>query len=268
LSGQLHIHDDFHSAVLGCQRRVLVYTPPGYGRDTRRRYPVLYLHDGQNVFDPDTAYVPGEHWRVREAAEPLFAARSIAPLLIVAVYHGGERRLHEYTPTRGGKLGGGGIELHARMMVEELRPFIAARYRVLPHPRHTALGGSSLGGLATLWLGIRYPDVYGKLAAFSPSIWWDRRVILRELQSIVHPRRQPMWLDMGTHEGQSPFSSVRDARLLKATLVGKGWREGRTLFYHEVENADHSERAWSERVAPMLQALFPRANSSLPPSAA
>lgn len=258
MPSELIVHEDFISEVLHARRTVVVYLPPGYRRDTRRRYPILYLHDGQNVFDGSTSYVPGQYWRVREAADDLLARRRIEPLIIAAVYHAGSRRLMEYTPTRSRKLGGGGLALHARLVVHELRWWMQQHYRVLPQARNTGLGGSSLGGLATLCLGLRFPDVFGRLAILSPSVWWDHAVVLKHVQALDHSHRQRIWLDIGTLEGDAPFSSVRDVRLLKALLVSKGWREGRNLKYLEVEGGDHSERAWAARFPQVLEYLFPR----------
>lgn len=258
MPSQLTLHEDFHSTALDCRRTVAVYTPGGYTRDTRRQYPVLYLHDGQNVFDGRTSYVPGHYWRMREAADALLDARRIEPLIIVAIYHGAEQRIHEYTPTKTRKLGGGGADRHSWMLTEELRPWIAQRYRVSSQARHTALAGSSLGGLVTLYIGITQPTVFGKLGVMSPSVWWDHRVILKMLQATRHSQRQKIWLDIGTSEGSAPFSSTRDVRLLKAMLVSKGWREGRNLHYAEIEGAGHSENDWAARVPWMLEWLFPR----------
>jgi predicted alpha/beta superfamily hydrolase len=258
MPGELITIEDFQSAVLGGRRTVVVYLPAGYRKDTRRHYPVLYLHDGQNVFDPRTSYVPGEHWRMKEAADALLERRRIEPLIIAAIYHAGERRLWEYTPSKTRKLDGGGAEMHGRMLVGDLIPWMAARFRTLPQARHTAVGGSSMGGLATLHLGLAYPGVFGKLAVMSPSVWWDHRVILRTLEAFQHHRRPRIWLDIGTEEGSTRTGSLRDVRLLKAMLVGKGWREGRNLHYVEAEGADHSERAWAARAPGMLEFLFPR----------
>ena len=257
MTGQLSTHSDFHSEILGSGRTVLVYTPPSYTRDPRRQFPVLYVHDGQNVFDGNTSYVPGQHWMMREAADGLVESKVIEPLLIVAVYHAGEKRIDEYTPTRS-KIGGGLADLHGRMMVEELLPYVRQRYRVLPHARHTGIGGSSLGGLASLYLGLRYPSVFGKMAVMSPSVWWDNRVILRRLVLLEHAHRQKIWLDVGTAEGRSPRSSTKDVRLLRDILVSRGWREGLNLHYLEAAGADHSERAWAARVPDMLKFLYPR----------
>lgn len=242
----LTTHGEFYSSVLGEARPVVVYTPSNYARDTRRRYPLLLLHDGQNVFSGETSFVPGEYWRVRESADDLLRRRAIEPLVIAAVYHGGTHRKAEYTPP-------GVARQHGRMVVEDLLPFLRERYRLLPHARHTGLGGSSLGGLATLYLACDYPDVFGKLAVMSPSVWWSHRAVLRRLQAMDTPRRPRVWLDIGGEEG----SAVRDARLLKATLVSKGWREGRSLHYEEAPGAGHCEAAWAARVPSMLKFLYP-----------
>src|ERR671930_1388301 len=100
LTGDFRTHPKFHSKFLPTDRDVLVYLPPGYRDDRRRRYPVLYLHDGQNLFDGATAYVPGKHWRVGETATELMTAGLCAPLIVVGIYHMGEERVEEYTPTR------------------------------------------------------------------------------------------------------------------------------------------------------------------------
>jgi predicted alpha/beta superfamily hydrolase len=258
LASELIVHSDFRSEVLNCQRTIVVYLPPGYRRDTRRQYPLFLLHDGQNVFDGSTSYVPGQYWRVRESADWLLTHRRIEPVIICAVYHGHERRIFEYTPTKTRKMGGGGVDLHGRMIVDELRPWLRERYRISPQSRHTGVGGSSLGGLATLLLGLTYPEVFGRLAVMSPSVWWDHRTVLKMVEVLHTPRRQRVWLDIGTNEGASAFHSLRDVRLLKAMLVSKGWREPHTLRYAEFDGADHSEGAWASRVPAMLEYLYPR----------
>jgi predicted alpha/beta superfamily hydrolase len=258
LPGTLHLHEDFLSHHLGARRPVAVYTPPGYRRDTRRQFPLLILHDGQNVFDPATAYIPGQHWRARETADHLLAHRRIEPLIIAAIYHGAEKRVFEYTPTRTRRLGGGGAALHARMVIDELLPWLRSRYRISHRASNTGLGGSSLGGLVSLYLGFEHPEIFGRLAVMSPSVWWDKRVILQHAERMQNSRRPRLWLDMGAAEGESPAAHLRDARLLKAMLVGKGWREGRSLSYHEADGAPHSEDAWAARLPLALEFLYPR----------
>ena len=218
------------------------------------RYPVLYMHDGQNLFEPDTAFQKGEHWRLGETAAALVAAGTIEPLIIVGIYNTGVHRKEEYTPTHDAKLGGGQADDYGRMIVEELKPFIDATYRTRPGPHDTGLGGSSLGGLVTLYLGFTYPQVFGRLAVLSPSVWWNWRSILKTVRQARAKPKSRVWLDMGTAEGKR---GLDDARLLKAALVGLGFVDGVDLHYAEYEGATHSEQSWAERVAPMLKWLYP-----------
>ena len=250
----LHRHERFHSAFLPDDRDVLVWLPPGYDTESGHRYPVLYMHDGQNLFDPETAFQKGEHWRVGETAAELIAAGQLEPLIIVGISNTGEERIHEYTPTRDARLGGGLAGDYGRLIVEDLKPLIDRTYRTLPDRQHTGLGGSSLGGLVTLHLGFTHPEVFSRLAVLSPSVWWDRRAILT---TVRHARPKPavrLWVDMGTAEGRR---GLDDARLLKAALVGAGYIDGFDLHYAEFEGATHSEGAWAARVGPMLTWLFP-----------
>src|SRR5581483_8314419 len=180
----------------------------------------------------------------------------IAPLIIVGIYNTGEQRADEYTPTRVEKLKAGGrADLYGRLIVEELRPFIGAHYRTLGGPENTALGGASLGGLVTLYLGLRYPNVFGKLAVMSPSVWWDNGVILREVEKLPGPTPQRIWLDAGTKEGGMV---THNARLLRDALVARGWRPGPDLKYIEARGATHDEAAWGKRFDKVLKYLFPR----------
>ncbi|MGE0863558.1 MAG: alpha/beta hydrolase [Vicinamibacterales bacterium] len=250
----LHRHEQFQSAFLPEPRDVLVWLPPGYELEPGRRFPVLYMHDGQNLFEPDTAFQKGEHWRVGETAAELMAAGRLEPLIIVGINNTGEERIHEYTPTRDARLGGGLAGAYGRLIIDELKPMIDDTYRTLPEAAQTGLGGSSLGGLVTLHLGFTHPDVFSRLAVLSPSVWWDRRTILTTVRQTRPRPRLRLWVDMGTAEGRR---GLDDARLLKAALVGAGYQENVDLHYAEFEGATHSEAAWAARVGPMLTWLFP-----------
>jgi predicted alpha/beta superfamily hydrolase len=250
----LRRHRRFHSAILPDDRDLVVYLPSEYGASTRRRFPVLYMQDGQNLFEGHEAYVKGEHWRLGETADREIAAGRVAPLIIVGVFHAGIRRIAEYTPTETKRLGGGLADLYGRFLVDELKPYIDRTYRTLRDDPMTGLGGSSMGSLASLYLGLKYPSVFSRLAVLSPSVWWDRRVILRYVRAAGRKPRPRIWLDMGTAEGPK---ALQDARLLRNGLLEAGWVEGDDLAYSEHEAARHSEAAWSVRVAPMLRYLFP-----------
>lgn len=249
---QLRRHEQFHSEFLDHDRDVLVWLPPGY--DEARRYPVLYMHDGQNLFEPDTAFQKGEHWRLGETASELIDAGSIEPLIVAGIYNTGDQRKEEYTPTRDAKLGGGGADDYGRMIIEELKPFIDRTYRTRTEPAATGIAGSSLGGLVSLYLAFRHPRVFQRVAALSPSVWWNYRAILKIVRQARAKPPLKLWVDMGTAEGKR---GLDDARLLKAALVGLGFAPGVDLHYAEYEGATHSEESWADRVGPMLQWLFP-----------
>ena len=260
LTGDIQQHAQFASHILKNRRDVLVYLPPGYRRSTSCRYPVFYLHDGQNVFDAATAF-GGTEWNADEAAQELIKRRLIEPLIIVAVGGAGEERLHEYTPTRGRLEPNGDsavksrglLGAYGRFLVEELKPFIDQTYRTRPDKESTGLGGSSLGGLASLILSFWFPDVFTRIAALSPSVWWDDSVIHRIIEGINEaPRSSKIWLDTGTHEeGWERVGHLRDQ------LIDRGWRLHNNLHYKEVHGAEHAEWAWSARFEAVLRFLFP-----------
>jgi predicted alpha/beta superfamily hydrolase len=254
LTGEFRYHENFASQFLGNQRTLIVYLPPGYEHDSERHYPVLYLHDGQNVFDRATAFM-GQEWQVDETAQTLIEQGKIEPLIIVGIYNMGEQRIHEYTQTHDDrKQAGGQAGLYGRFLVEEVKPFIDRRYRTLVEPQHTGLGGSSLGGLVTMHLGLRYPHYFGKLMVMSPSVWWDRGVILREVEWLKAKPATRIWLDMGTKEGHI---LLEQARMLRDHLLAQDWRLKDDLHYHEARGARHTESAWAKRVGPALRFLFP-----------
>jgi predicted alpha/beta superfamily hydrolase len=255
LAGRVERHPEFRSEALGGTRRVWVYLPPRYAFETERRYPVLYLQDGQNVFDGATAFIAGREWEVDEAAERLIARNEIEPLIVVAVDNGGERRMAEYTATRDRRVSaGGGADAYGRMVVDELKPWVDRTYRTRPGRESTAIGGSSLGALVSLYLGLGRPDVFGGIAAVSPSVWWDDAWVLRFVDGLAAKPVTRVWVDIGTREGDD---AVPMTRRLRDALVRKGWREDVDLRYVEAEGARHEEPAWAARAPDILRFLFP-----------
>jgi len=255
LKSRLRLHQQFPSELMDETRDFMVYLPPMYEAEANRHYPTLYLQDGQNLFDPDTAFIHGKYWRVGETADELIVTGAIEPLIIVGIYNTGVGRIDEYTHIEDKRLGGGQADAYGRMLVEELKPFVDHRYRTLPGIENCGLGGSSLGGLVSMYLALRYGWVFGELAVMSPSVWWRNRAILKTVARIKRKPELRIWLDIGTQEGQR---ALLDARALKTALVNKRWKLGEDLCYTEVEGGHHDEVAWSQRVAPMLQFLFPR----------
>lgn len=252
--GELHRISRFQSNFLETPRDVIVYLPPGYQDDVSRRFPVVYMQDGQNLFEPGTAFIRGQHWRVGETIGGLIQAGEIAPMIAVGIYNTGEKRIDEYTPIHDPRRRrGGGADRYGRMILDELKPRIDRDYRTLPDQPNTALAGSSLGGLLSLHLGLQHPDHFGKLAILSPSVWWADKAILHSVKNFSAETRPRIWLDVGTAEG---VEAVTNARMLAQALVKKGWKLDQELKYVEEPGAGHSESAWAARFSEVVRFLF------------
>lgn len=257
LSEQIRIHENFGSQHLNAPRSVLVYLPPGYGVDAARRYPVLYMHDGQNLINPQDAF-GGVVWGVDETAQELILTEQIELLIIVGIYNTGDKRIDEHTPVKsaGGRIRGRGgrADHYGRMIIEELKPFIDREYLTKPEAEFTALGGSSLGGLVSLYLGFKRPDVFSRLAVLSPAVWWANNRIIREAALLGERLPLKIWLDIGRSEGSRIKHQVR---ALKEILRANGWENDADLAYFEFPEARHDESAWAARFGLVLRYLFP-----------
>src|SRR5438552_226250 len=257
LTGNIQRHARLESRILKNRRDVLVYLPPGYRRSIVKRYPVLYLQDGQNLFDAATAFA-GVEWGVDETAQRLIGSRLVEPLIIIAIDNAGKDRVHEYAPTRGlidrekKRRSKGFAGNYARFLVEELKPFIDRRYRTRREASATGVGGSSLAGLLTMYVGLCYPDVFSRLLVMSPSVWWDDSVILKRVEELERKLPLRIWLDTGTAE-----PGWENTRKLRDLLIDKGWRLDDDLQYMEDEKASQTEATWGRRVDPALRFLFP-----------
>jgi enterochelin esterase-like enzyme len=256
LHPRLRLHRAFSSQILPDKRDIIVYLPPDYDEHPNRSYPVLYLQDGQNLFDPRTSFIPGRTLEVREHADAAIHAGEVEPLIIVGIYNTGDRRLAEYTHERDWRMGGGEANEYGLLLTRELLPWIADRYRVRTDRESTGLGGSSLGGLVSLYLGLRYATWFGKLAVLSPSVWWNHKSILGYLNERAPEiwDRPKLWLDIGDHEGRR---AVQDVEHLNRRLKANHWVPGETLHFEKIHGGTHDEPSWSRRVRPMLKFLFP-----------
>ena len=254
LTGNFRTFKEFKSDYLPDTRDIFVYLPPGYEVDIVHRFPVLYLQDGQNLFDGATSY-QGDEWRVDETAEELIRASKIEPLIVVGIYNAGVHRIDEYTPTVDEERNAGGKSyLYSKMLRREIKPMIDRQFRTLPGPENTGLGGSSLGGLVTLNIGLRFPQVFGKLAVISPSLWWGDQLMLKRVQALPGPLPLRIWLDMGLEEGEQ---CVANCRRMRNALEAKGWVQGKDLQHWEYPGAGHNEAAWAARMGQVLEFLFP-----------
>lgn len=229
-------------------RDLIICLPPGYDTDTSRRYPVLYMQDGGSVY---------VEWKLDEVIRTLVAAGTIEPLILALIPNGGtqEDRFNDYTPTKPPNVKAGGkADAYGRMLVEEMKPFVDATYRTRTEPEHTGLGGASLGGMISLYFGLKHPEVFGKLAVVSPSVWWDNKLILRHVRNVTVKPPLRIWLDVGTGEGGSTVSNTRE---LRDALKRKGWTLGDDLGYLELKGATHDEPSFARRAEDVLTFLFP-----------
>jgi predicted alpha/beta superfamily hydrolase len=258
LTGNIRYLRGVASRFLKNKRDVIVWLPPDYDNDPRRRFPVLYMHDGQNLMDSATAFA-GE-WHVDETAQQLVQSGEVEPLIIVGIYNT-KARFGEYTPVKGtgehAHLGGGNADAYGRFLVEELKPMIDRTFRTRKGPQDTGLAGSSLGGLVTLHLGLKHPGTFQRLAVVSPSVFWANKDILARVNAVKKKPPLKLWVDIGTRESEDSQETVEDARLLRDALEAKGWKLGTDLQYEEVPGATHSESAWAERFDDILRYLYP-----------
>ncbi len=253
-SGRYQRIPGWRSRFLPAPRDLFIYLPAAYLVEPERRFPLLILQDGQNLFDGQLSYVKDSTWRVGSTADGEIEAGRVDPLIIVGVGNAGVERMKEYTPTPDARLGGGDGRLYARLLVEELLPMVAREYRILEGAASTGIAGSSLGGLISLAIALRFPDHFSRVGVISPSIWWDDRTILKDVRSLPGKLPLRIWLDMGTAEG---VRHVRDADLLAHWLEMKGWRAEVDLAYRKVRGGVHNEEAWAARLPEILRFLFP-----------
>ncbi len=255
-------------------RRVWVYLPPDYHVHTELRYQVLYMFDGQNVFDQATSFA-GE-WEVDESCETLIPAGSMAPIIVVAVDNGGLGRIDEYTPWYDPGFGaGGGGEEHLQEFINVLMPWVNANYRTLTGPHNTGLAGSSLGGLMALYAVYAHSDVFGLIGALSPSIWWSGHELLDYASGQPKPPAK-VYMDMGTLEsgptradgGKGVRDSIDDLRAMRDLMIGQGFVLDFDLMVVEDEGGQHNEWYWAQRFPVTLQYLFPPTPASGIPESA
>ena len=260
LTGDIRTLHRFHSPALQNARTIMVYLPPGYDDTPDERYPVLYMHDGNNIFDVRTS-ATGVEWGVDETAQRLISQGRIDKVIIVGIFST-PQRTREYAPFKDAEFGGGLGDAYLEFMVAALKPHIDQSYRTLPGREHTGLAGSSLGGLISLYGLFKRPDVFGFAGAVSPALWWAKRKIFSFVRNAPAPQPIRLWLDMGTEEGETagPLAEykngVADCRRLIKILTDKGYDPEQDLHYEEVEGGRHHELDWAARVDRMLLYFF------------
>jgi predicted alpha/beta superfamily hydrolase len=248
--GSMYVLPDVFSPQLFNTRDVYVYLPPSYGRGDWR-FPVIYMQDGQNLFDPSLSFAGS--WRVDLAMTA--AARLGFEAIVVGVANTGGARLDEYGPFFEPELGAGGVaDLYLEFLLDTLKPQIDDLFRTLPEPEQTGIGGSSMGGLVSLYAFFRAPHAFGFTAALSPAFWFgERRIFDWVAAADAPPGGGRIYLDIGTREGGR---SLPDARRMRDVLLAKGYAEGENFRYVEEEGARHAEGAWRRRFKKALPFLL------------
>jgi predicted alpha/beta superfamily hydrolase len=246
--GTLKILPGFHSPQLGNQRDVLVWLPDSYYADefTAKRYPVIYMHDAQNLFDRATSFV-GVEWQVDETMQAL--SRQGLEAIVVGLNHAGADRVLEYNPfAKPPKCG----PRYLDFLVETVKPLIDRDFRTAPDQARTAIIGSSLGGLISLYALFHRPDVFGFAGVMSPALWVNNFAIYSYIRH-APPVPGKIYLDHGTREGS--------AEPMRDLLIEKGWRLNDRLMYVREEGGEHTEAAWARRLPNALRFLFSSCSS-------
>jgi predicted alpha/beta superfamily hydrolase len=213
----------------GAQHRFRVFLPPSYYENTLKKYPVLYMHDGHNLFFKEEAFV-GNTWRTDQVLRMLDKMNAIEEVIVVGIHP--NNRMNEYAQP--------GYEDYGRFVVETLKPLIDAKYRTLVGPMNTAVMGSSLGGVVSFYLGWQWPDVFGKVACLSSTLTY--RDDLLERVSAQPKRKIRIYLDSG-----GPGDNYEATRSMRDRLIWKGYRPGSELFYLAFPEGKHDENAWAAR---------------------
>lgn len=247
-TGDIRYHNLNTKLLKSGNREIVVYLPPSYKKDSSKNYPVFYMHDGQNIFDKGTGAF-GKEWYVDEKAEYLIQKGIINEVIIVGVYNGLGERLNELTWTKNSEYGGGDGKKYCDFLVKEVKPFIDKTYRTKKDKENTAVGGSSLGGLISIYLATNYSNVIGNSAIMSPSIWWNNGDSLKETSKLK--TKTKFWIDAGTEESDTMVSYADN--LYKNLLPVSG--KENTMFYID-KGAGHNEEAWAIRVHSPLIHFF------------
>lgn len=237
----------FTMPLLDRQRTVRLYLPPSYGQGTRR-YPVAYMHDGQNLFDDATSYA-GE-WGVDETLNAS-AARGGLEAIVVGVDNGGTLRMTELNPFDHPRFGKGEGEAYVGFIVEVLKPWIDSHYRTLAGPEHTAVIGSSMGGLISDYAIHRHPGVFGRAGVLSPA-YWTAPAIYDYAGAHPLPAGSRVYFSMGEREGES---AIPDVQRMHTLMAGQRAEPG-AVTLHIVPGASHNEAAWRTELPLVLDFLF------------
>lgn len=250
-NGTLMIVQNFYSTHLGNYRDLVIYLPPSYNENTQKRYPVLYLHDGQNLFDASTAF-GGVEWQVDETTNQLVRQGKMRELIIVGIENTAAR-MSEYTPEPDPDYGGGNGDAYLDFVELEVIPYINSSLRTQTGPANTYIGGSSLGGLISFYASFTRSDVFSAAVCMSSSFWWNNEALTLDVASHTGPIVPArFYIDAGgINDGAADTADMRDA------MVSIGYTQGSNLFHWYEPGGSHSEASWAARFHIPMESLFP-----------
>lgn len=249
-NGTLVTVPNFYSPQLGNSRSLRIYLPPSYQENPKKRYPVLYMHDGQNLFDAATSAF-GTEWQVDEAINAAVRSGQMDEVIVVGVYNTNANRIYEYTPCCDPSYGGGGANTYERFLIDTVKPYVDGAYRTLPAKANTALMGSSLGGLVSCYIARRNPAVFSKAGCLSSSFWWNNEAFTKEVEVATVKVPVRFYIDAGTVNDGLPQTTRMDA-----ALRADGYVQGTDLNFYTAQGASHNEASWAARISIPLVWLF------------
>jgi predicted alpha/beta superfamily hydrolase len=241
--GKVEYHKEFTSSILNNKRDIIVWLPIGYNpqKNPDKKYPVLYMHDGQNIMDPKTAYV-GKDWRVDETVMKLIKQKKIKEIIVVGIYNTPDR-LDEYSWSDKG-------QNYLKFIVTELKPFIDSTYKTLSDKDNSAIMGSSMGGLISFYAGWHYPDVFSMAGCLSSSFYYNNDRSIKLVEDYKGPKKHvKFYIDHGED------GNVRGQRMFVA-LSQKGYVIGQDIDYYYAPGAEHNEKEWAARLERPLLFFF------------
>ena len=247
LKGVSYMPTSIEIPQLSRKRTVRLYFPPDYS--SGKRFPVIYMHDGQNLFDDATSF-SGE-WKVDEILDSLYKYNHFS-CIVVGIYNGDAQRINEYSPWHNDSLNiGGDGDKYAKFIVKTLKPFIDSHYRTLSDRENTAIMGSSMGGLITLYTALEYPDVFGKAGVFSPSLWFSPKSF-EMIQKYNLKKMQKFYLLSGAKEGvQTVYNTLKADSMLRSIGFDENY-----LRCKIAKDGQHNEWFWSREFGDAIRYLF------------
>ena len=251
--GTIKVSPPLYGPTEGVRRQMLVYLPPSYDKSDRR-YPVLYMHDGQNIFDAVTSY-SGE-WQVDETMEALSAEGIEA--IVVGIANSGSGRAVDYSAHVHSVYGGGGADAYIDFLARKVKPLVDGAFRTLPDREHTGLMGSSMGGSVSLYALLTRPDVFGFAGVMSPAFWWSEGTFLPFVEATPFVGGR-IYMDVGDKENPEVpgrrEAYVNDAIRVHALLHAKGYTP-EDLYFMVEPGGEHREADWARRLPRALRFLL------------